>query len=368
MKKPLLLIFLLASLSLQAQFLIAPPEGGNKKASISEQIGLTQVQIEYNRPAVKGREGKIWGQLVHFGFADLGFGTSKAAPWRVGANENTTISFSTDVKIEGRELLAGKYALFMAVQPEEVTVIFSKNSSSWGSYFYDPSEDALRVSVKPLKEQPSVERLRFEFNDQTENAALVNLLWERWKIAFKVEVDLPKTVLDSFRKQLRNEPGFMWQCWNQAAAYCLRYNTNLEEGLVWANKAISEPYIGEVNFQNLNLKAQIQNRLGRNAEADATMKDALKVGNMQELHQYARELLSQKRNVEALEVFRANATRNPNTYTTNMGLARGYAANADLKNALKYAKQAELQAGTNAEKEGVAKALKLLNEGKDFNQ
>src|SRR5687767_9415399 len=109
MRKILLLAFsVVISLHLFSQ-LTSTPSGGNKKAWVGEQIGLTNVTINYDRPAVKGREGKIWGQLVHTGFVDQGFGSSKAAPWRAGANENTTITFSNDVKIEGKDLLAGTY-------------------------------------------------------------------------------------------------------------------------------------------------------------------------------------------------------------------------------------------------------------------
>ena len=106
------------------------PSGGNKKASVSERVGLTDITIRYDRPGVKGREGKIWGQVVHAGFINQGFGNSTAAPWRAGANENTTIEFSTDVKIEGQDLPAGKYGFFIAYDPNECTLIFSKNSTS----------------------------------------------------------------------------------------------------------------------------------------------------------------------------------------------------------------------------------------------
>ena len=107
MKKLIMVTF--AYLIVQCSFaqLTTAPDGGNKKAFVGERIGITDVMIEYNRPGLKGREGKIWGGLVHAGFADQGFGTSKAAPWRAGANENTTIEFSTPVKIEGKELPAG---------------------------------------------------------------------------------------------------------------------------------------------------------------------------------------------------------------------------------------------------------------------
>ena len=100
----LVLIALLFSFSSFSQILFTIADGGNKKASVTERIGITDVTIHYDRPAVKGREGKIWGQLVPYGFTDLGFGTSKAAPWRAGANENTTISFSNDVMVEGKPL------------------------------------------------------------------------------------------------------------------------------------------------------------------------------------------------------------------------------------------------------------------------
>jgi len=151
------------------------PSGGNKKAMISEQIGLTKVSISYDRPGVKGREGKIWGQLIHVGFIDQGFGSSHAAPWRAGANENTMISFSTDVKIEGQDLPAGKYGFFIAYDPNECTLIFSKNSSSWGSYYYNEKEDALRVKVKPAALDKSVEWLKYEFLNEKENSSTIAL-------------------------------------------------------------------------------------------------------------------------------------------------------------------------------------------------
>ena len=367
MKKSLLFIAFCFSIAANAQFLTTPPDGGNKKASITERIGITDVSIHYDRPSVKGRDGKIWGQVVHYGFKDLGFGPSKNAPWRAGANENTIISFTTDVKIEGKDLAAGKYGLMMAVQENEVTIIFSKNTTSWGSYFYDATEDALRVSVKPIKNQPFLDRLAFDFSDQTDNSATISLLWERWKVPFKVEVDLGKTLFASFRNELRGERGFNWQAWNQAATYCLRLNTNLEEGLAWAEKSISEPFVGEANFTTISTKAQLLNKLGRNEDADAAMKQALPVGNMQELHNYGRQLLAQKRGDLALEVFKVNATKNPNVFTTNMGLVRGYSAVSNFKEALKYAKAALPQAPDAQNKESIEKMIKLLGENKDVN-
>src|SRR5882724_4755188 len=134
----IILAISIASVSFSQIPLIVSPSGGNKKASVSERVGLTDITIHYDRPGVKGREGKIWGQLIPVGFTDPGFGSSKAAPWRAGANENTTIEFSSDVKIEGQPLPAGRYGFFVAYDPNECTLIFSKNSTSWGSFYYDP--------------------------------------------------------------------------------------------------------------------------------------------------------------------------------------------------------------------------------------
>ncbi|HEX2683346.1 MAG TPA: DUF2911 domain-containing protein, partial [Ferruginibacter sp.] len=173
--------------------LLSLADGGNKKATTAERIGITDVTLHYDRPAVKGREGKIWGQLVPYGFTDQGFGTSKAAPWRAGANENTTISFSTDVTVEGKPLAAGTYGLFIALeQGGGATIIFSNNSTSWGSFFYDQKDDALRVNVRTVPLTESVERMKFEFMDEKENSATIALMWEKLKIPFKVEVDYVK--------------------------------------------------------------------------------------------------------------------------------------------------------------------------------
>jgi hypothetical protein len=245
MKKLLFSLTIAAVITSSQAQLTVPPNGGNKKAMVSERIGITDVTIHYDRPGVKGREGKIWGQLVPYGFTDLGFGTSKAAPWRAGANENTTIEFTNDVKVEGKNLPAGKYGFFIAVQPEECTLIFSKNSTSWGSFFYDSTEDALRVKVKPVVQDKSTEWLKYEFEDETNNSAVVALLWEKWKIPFKVEVALDKQQLESFRRELKSNIGFRPEAWAQAAQYCLQNNINLDEALTWADYAVNGAFVGQ---------------------------------------------------------------------------------------------------------------------------
>lgn len=346
--------------------LIVAPSGGNKKASVGERIGLTDVTIHYDRPGVKGREGKIWGQLVPAGFTDQGFGSSKAAPWRAGSNENTTIEFTSDVKINGHALAAGRYGFFIAYDPNESTLIFSRNSTSWGSFFYDDREDMLRVKVKPVPLDKSVEWLKYEFMDETANSATVALQWEKLSFPFKIETDYFKDQIESFRRELRNKEGFLWESWNQAAQWCLVNNTNLDQALEWSDSATSVNFGGDRSFAAWSTKAQLLEKLNRQADADAIMKRSLVFATMNEVHQYARTLVAQKKAKEAMEVFQGNFKKYPNQFTTLVGLARGYSANGDYKNALKYLTQA-LPLSPGAQKNGVETMIQKLKDGKDIN-
>jgi tetratricopeptide (TPR) repeat protein len=367
MKKLLLACCLLNIGFVQAQrILTTPPSGGNKKAMVGEQIGLTTVTIRYDRPAVKGREGKIWGQLVQPGFFDQGFGNTTAAPWRAGANETTIIEFDKDVTIEGKPLKAGSYGFYIAYGAEQSTLIFSHDNQSWGSYYYDPRKDALRVTVKPVATNQSTEWLRYDFSNQTESAATVSLLWDKLAIPFRVETDLIQQQLDLYRRELRTDKGFYWSPWQQAAQWCLDKNVNLEEALQWADTSVNAA-LGDRNFATLSTRARILEKLGRTAEAAAGMKDALNMGNMNQIHQYARQLLQQKKNNEALEIFKLNLQKNPGQFTTLLGMARGYSAVGDYKKALEMAEKALPLAPAGANKTFVERAVALLKEGKDIN-
>lgn len=350
-----------------AQILTTPADGGNKKASVSERIGITDVTIHYDRPAVKGREGKIWGQLVHNGFMDLGFGTSKSAPWRAGANENTTFTFSTDVIIEDKNLKAGTYGFFVAMGNGDATLIFSNNATSWGSFFYNEKEDALRVNVKTSAITETVERLKYEFTNETDNSAIVALMWEKIKIPIKISVDLTGTQLASFRNELRSDKGFKWEAWVEAINFCVDNNANLEEALQWSDYAITAVFVGQKNFKTLSAKAAVLSKLNRKAEADVLMREAMPLATMQELHNYGRQLLRDKKAELALEAFKLNAQKNPNVFTTTMGLMRGYSANGDYKNALKYARIAQPIAPDKASRDALEGFVKMLQDGKDIN-
>lgn len=159
------------------------------KASVMQRIGAnTDITIEYSRPGVKGR--KIWGGLVPYGMTPGNqYSEGKPFPWRAGANENTTIDLSKDVLIEGKKLAAGKYGIHMIPSEKAWTVIMSKNNSAWGSYTYNEKEDALRVTVTPVK-APHIEWLTYGFEDLTGTSATAFLHWEGLKVPFKIE--LPK--------------------------------------------------------------------------------------------------------------------------------------------------------------------------------
>ena len=120
----------------QAQSTILDIPRQSQHAVLMQRVGITDITISYHRPLVAGR--KIWGGVVPYGQV-----------WRAGANENTTIEFTDQVMIEGKPLDRGTYGLHMIPNADEWTVIFSKNSTSWGSFTYDQKEDALRVNVKP---------------------------------------------------------------------------------------------------------------------------------------------------------------------------------------------------------------------------
>jgi len=347
--------------------LTTPHSGGNRKASVTELLGLTKLELTYNRPGVRGREGKIWGtNVVHYGLRNQGFGSSKAAPWRAGANENTTFSTSTDVSIEGRKLAAGRYGIFMIAGGTETTVIFSKNSGSWGSFFYDSTEDALRVNVKNDLLPAPVEWLKYEFIRQTDTSVTVALMWEKRMIPFTISADIHHVQLASFKQELRTEPGFIWQSYEQAAAYCLMHNVELQQGLAWAEESISG-VVGQKNFRTLNTKAALLAKLNKATEAEQIMKEAIPLGNLNELHEYAKSLLKQNKNKAAFDVFTLNYRNHPDQLTTNIGLARGYAAMGNFKMALTYMRLALKQVPNEASAAMIRDLIKKLEAGQAIN-
>ena len=155
------------------------------KASVTQRLGTdVDITIAYSRPGVKGR--KIWGELVPFGLTPGNkYSDNKPYPWRAGANENTTIEFNKNILVEGKPLPAGKYGIHMIPSEKDWIIIFSKKNDSWGSFKYNEAEDALRVTVTPVKTAQQ-EWLMFGFDDLAGTSATAYLNWEQLKVPFKI--------------------------------------------------------------------------------------------------------------------------------------------------------------------------------------
>ncbi len=357
----------------QVAGLTLPPSGNNQKSSATQFIGPVQVTVEYSSPAVHGpdgkdRRGQIWGKLVPYGTANLGFGNGKPSPWRAGANENTLFSVSYFVTIEGKTLPAGRYGLHMIPTADEWTIIFSKDTGSWGSFFYEESHDALRVQVKPHKHDYR-EWLTYEFTERRPTEATVELQWEDLSVPWKIKVDNANEIyISKLKQELPGVPGFDYKSYDAAAQFCLQSKTNLDQALQWADAAISLPGIGQTNFTTLSTKALVLSATGKNDEAGALMQTAIHLPSTTslEIHQYGRTLISLKKNAEALAVFKYNAERNGDAWPVHVGLARGYAAVGDNKQALEHAKKAVTQAPDDLNRKSLEGMVKALSDGQSI--
>jgi Protein of unknown function (DUF2911) len=363
----LTVLFFSASAYSQIMPLTQEPDGGNKKAGVSEQIGVVKININYSRPGVKGREGKIWGtNVAHYGFRDQGHGTSYAAPWRAGANENTTMSFSHPVKIEGKDLPAGTYGFFVALGETESILIFSKINNSWGSFYYDSTYDALRVKVKNEILDKSIEWLKYDFNDETDSTAVIALSWEKRRMPFKVEAATKKLQIEAFKADFRTTRPYI--DYITAAQWCLENNYELEQALAWMDRGIYFRIMGEKNFRSLSTKAAILTKLNRHEEAKKIMDEALPMGSINDVHFYARNLQSSGQTDEAVKIFQLNYDKHPQEYATNVGMGRAMSAKGDYKKAIVYLKVALTKAPDEGSKGNVSAMIKKLEEGKDINQ
>ena len=201
-------------------------------ATVAQFIGITEVTLHYSRPGVKGR--KIWGDLVPYGQV-----------WRTGANENTTLRFSTPVKIEGHELPAGIYGVQTIPTDGEWTLILSKDAEEWGAFSYKPEHDALRFHVKPAAAAEPQEWMSFEFRNLADTSAVLALRWEKLEVAWKIEVDTGRLLVDAARTEQRFQ--------DAAAAWCIQAGTCLTEAARWIDGSIAV----EATFSNQRAKARL---------------------------------------------------------------------------------------------------------------
>jgi hypothetical protein len=359
---------------LAGQSVTLPPNGDNPQASVKQSIGPVWVAIDYSSPRVvrgkNDRRGHIWGEVVPYGMSDLGYNGCTSCPWRAGANENTTFTVTHDVKVQGQKLPAGRYGLHMIPGKEEWTVIFSKEADDWGSYFYDPKNDALRVTAKPGKSDYH-EWLTYEFVEREPAKATVALKWEELQVPVTIEVEnVNELWVEGLRKELRGADGFSWQNWQAAAQFCADNDVNLAEGLVWAQRAVSDPTWsgGEENFLTLTTLARLQKLNGQAAEAEKTYAKAYNhpSATAVQLHQAARALQREGQKEQAIKLYQLNAKRFPNQWPVHVGLMRAYAAMGDNKKALAEAKLALAQAPDPQNKQNLEGLIRKLEKGESI--
>src|SRR3989440_5489444 len=289
----------------------------SQRGSVSHRMGLTDITITYPRPTVGGRE--IWVKIVPYGKV-----------WRAGANENTTITFSDDVSVEGKPLAAGTYGLHAIPDKDQWTVIFSKNSTSWGSFSYDEKEDALRVSAKPHAAE-SFDVLTYVFEDVKEDSAAATLRWEKLAVPFRISVDVKAVVLKSVKNELRNVGGFTWGGYDEAAQWCLDNNYNLEEALKWEDTSIQN----EERFENLETKSRILDVLGRKEESAKVVSKAFDRATAIQLYSYARGLQRSGNVKRAFEIYPQVSKKDANHWTSHLALARISSNTGDFPTAAK---------------------------------
>ncbi len=224
-------------------------------ASVSQTVGLTDITVTYHRPGIKGRT--IWGELVPYDKV-----------WRAGANEATTVTFSTDVTIGGKSVKAGSYSFFVIPRQGEWSVILN-SQPQWGAFSYDSTKNVLQYSRKP-EAAPNEERLSYTFTDLTGNSVMLVLRWE--KIAVPVEIEVGTDA--NFTKATKAAEAMPSQEYNNYALYCLDTKTNLDKGL----EAVERSIAIKENPSNLRMKAELLAQSGKTDEAIATAEKAITVG------------------------------------------------------------------------------------------
>jgi hypothetical protein len=343
--------------------------GFNPRASISEEVGITSITIKYSRPGVKGRDGKIWGRVVANGFSNYNFTSNTiSSPWKAGANEVTVISFEHDVKVEGADLKAGTYALFMAMDPDSVTIIFSSQTDAWGSFYYREVDDVLRVKVKPVVLDKTVEWLKYEFIHHEEQSCVIAMQWEKLSVPFKVDVDVHPIVLERLREQMTSVKGFLSANLIHAAMYCYENNINLEEALGWAERAVTGQPYGQTGFDAYQFLATGYEKLNRQHQADSVMDEGLAIANLNQYISYGRALISQKRFDRSVGILLAAKEKFGDRYMVNNELSYAFSGKEEFSRALEHADHALAQAPGEKAKNRIKENIKKLKEGKDINQ
>lgn len=265
------------SLSVSAQL---KTPAASPHSSIEQTVGLTEVAIDYSRPSVKGRE--VFGGLVPFG-----------SVWRTGANQPSKISFSDDVVFGGQPIPAGQYALYTIPGESEWTVIVFGSTELWGSMGYDSKGDIARFTVKPETLSHSVESMTFSIDALRNDSAVVQLSWDRTRIAMPLEVPTDAKVMAQIA-ELKDTPAFENPgALFGAATYYHESGKDLEVALDWVSKACD--LSDRPAYWMFARKARIEVDLGlkdaARASAERTLELATAGGNP-DYQKIARDILA----------------------------------------------------------------------------
>lgn len=245
----------IASITVEAQ--VKLPQS-SPKATVFQTVGLTDIEVDYHRPSAKGRV--IFGDLVPFGKV-----------WRTGANENTTVSFSEDVTMNGNTLKKGKYALYTIPNLDNWDVIFYTDTNNWGNpEKWDDSKVALKVNVKSELLNRNVETFTISIANTDSKFAFLELSWEKTIVALKFEVPTEKTAMESISKVLAGPSA---NDYYSSAQYFFQNNGDLNKALEYINKAYQMN--DKKPFWYTRLKSQIQAKLGDKKGAIETAKISL---------------------------------------------------------------------------------------------
>jgi len=318
-----MMLLMLAAPAAEAQITGLPRV--SQAATVTQTIGITEVTVSFHRPGVRGRT--IYGGLVPYGQV-----------WRAGANENTTVSFSHPVTVEGQPLAAGTYGLHTIPTETDWTIIFSNDHESWGSFFYDETADALRVTV-PAFDGSFTEWLEFGFTDLSGTSGLLELRWAGKAVPVRIETDTHTLTLAKLRNDLKSLPAFFWWGWRDAANYCLQNDFNHEEALAWIDRSIGL----QENPSNLVIKAGLLEQTGEIDAAEQVLARALGTANEAEVNLIGYTYLQQGRTARAIEVFRKNVADHPDSWNTYDSLGEAYRAAGEIDLAIEsYVKALEM--------------------------
>ncbi|MBC7950184.1 MAG: DUF2911 domain-containing protein [Chitinophagaceae bacterium] len=349
------LLTIVASVTTIAQQ-ITTPRTPSPAASTTQTIGISTVTVNYSRPAVKNRV--VWGNLVPFGWNVQGFGAGNSAPWRAGANENTVLKLSHPAMIEGQSVPAGEYGLFFVINADNSgEAILSRDSRSWGSFWYDPKNDQVRVPIK-TRAIPMTEILTYDFINPSKTSAELVLNWEKKQFPVKIEFDVDNLVMENAAEELKGPTGFAWQGYTSAANYALQNKVNQEQALKWIDQAVAQ----NNSFATLSVKSGLLKSTGKTEESDKIMKDALAIATENELNLYGYQLMNNGQQDKAIEIFTLVTRRFPNSANAFDSLGEGYAAKGDKKNAIvNFKKSLSMNPPANV-KANSEKFLKQLSE------